>query len=106
MSVYDSAATSLEQWLNSDILPNLESATTTLEWVRKDVVPNLTGVMAGVSGMVVGLLGHAHHDGNQGRIRELENVAAHQADYSNNQRIRTIWAKPGRCPAEPSGSIL
>ena len=56
MSVYNSAATSLEQWLNSDILPNLESATTTLEWVRKDVVPNLTGVMAGVSGMVVGLL--------------------------------------------------
>ena len=56
MSIYNSSAASLEQWLNADILPNLESTTTALEWVRKDVVPNLTGVMAGVSGMVVGFL--------------------------------------------------
>lgn len=56
MSVYNSAAASLEQWLNSDILPNLESATTTLEWLRKDIMPNLTGVVAGVSGAVVGFL--------------------------------------------------
>lgn len=56
MSIYNSSAASLEQWLNSDILPNLESATTTLDWVRKDIVPNLTGVVAGVSGVVVGFL--------------------------------------------------
>lgn len=56
MSIYNSSAASLEQWLNSDILPNLESATTALEWVRKDVMPNLTGVVAGVSGVVVGFL--------------------------------------------------
>lgn len=56
MSIYNSSAASLEQWLNSDILPNLESATTTLEWVRKDILPNLTGVVAGVSGVVVGFL--------------------------------------------------
>lgn len=56
MSIYNSAAASLEQWLNSDILPNLESATTTLEWLRKDIVPNLTGVVAGVSGVLVGFL--------------------------------------------------
>ena len=56
MSIYNSAASSLEQWLNSDILPNLESATTALEWLRKDIMPNLTGVVAGVSGMVVGFL--------------------------------------------------
>ncbi len=56
MSIYNSAASSLEQWLNSDILPNLESATTTLEWLRKDIVPNLTGVVAGVSGVLVGFL--------------------------------------------------
>ena len=56
LPVYTSAAASLEQWLNSDILPNLESITTTLEWVRQDILPNLTGVVAGVSGMVVGLL--------------------------------------------------
>ena len=65
MPVYSSAASSLEQWLNSDILPNLESITTTLEWVRQDILPNLTGVVAGVSGMVVGLLvlGTGHHLG-------------------------------------------
>ena len=56
MSIYNSAASSLEQWLNSDILPNLESATTTLEWLREDIVPHLTGVVAGVSGVLVGFL--------------------------------------------------
>ena len=33
LSVYGSAAVSLEQWLNSDILPNLESVTAALEWL-------------------------------------------------------------------------
>lgn len=56
MSIYNSAATSLEQWLNADILPNLESVSTTFQWVRATVLPNLTGVMAGVSGMLVGFL--------------------------------------------------
>lgn len=56
MSIYNSSTASLEQWLNSDILPNLESATTTLDWIREDIMPNLTGVVAGVSGMVVGFL--------------------------------------------------
>ena len=56
MSIYNSSATSLEQWLNSDILPKLESSSSALDWLRKDVMPNLTGVVAGVSGMVVGLL--------------------------------------------------
>ena len=56
MSMYSSAAISLEQWLNSDILPNLESVATTFQWVRTTVLPNLTGVVAGVSGMVVGFL--------------------------------------------------
>ena len=56
MSIYTSAATSLEQWLNSGILPNLESVSTTFQWVRTTVLPNLTGVVAGVSGMVVGFL--------------------------------------------------
>ena len=56
MSMYNSAASSLEQWLNSDILPNLESMSTTFQWVRTTVMPNLTGVVAGVSGMVVGFL--------------------------------------------------
>lgn len=56
MSVYNSAAASLEQWLNADILPNLESVSTTFEWVRTTIWPNFTGVMAGVSGVVLGFL--------------------------------------------------
>ncbi|MCI8687475.1 MAG: AI-2E family transporter, partial [Lawsonibacter sp.] len=56
MSLYSSAATSLEQWLNSDILPNLESVSTTFQWLRTTIWPNLTGMMAGVSGVVVGFL--------------------------------------------------
>lgn len=56
MSVYDSATASLEQWLNSSVLPNLESVSTAFQWVRTSVLPNLTGVVAGVSGVVVGFL--------------------------------------------------
>lgn len=56
LPVYNSAAESLEQWLNSDILPNLESLSTTFQWVCATILPNLTGVVAGVSGMVVGFL--------------------------------------------------
>lgn len=56
MSIYNSSAASLEQWLNSDILPNLESVSTTFQWVRTTVMPNLTGVVAGVSGILVGFL--------------------------------------------------
>ncbi len=56
MSIYNSSAASLEQWLNSDILPNLESVSTTFQWVRTTVWPNFTGVMAGVSGVLVGFL--------------------------------------------------
>ncbi len=56
ISLYSSAAVSLEQWLNSDVLPNLESVSTTFQWVRTTVMPNLTGVVAEVSSMLMGFL--------------------------------------------------
>ena len=56
LSVYDSTALSLEQWLNSDILPNLESVTATMNWLRTEVIPNITGVVAGVSVALVATL--------------------------------------------------
>ena len=56
VSAYNSAARSLEQWLNSDILPNLESMASTLEWLRAEVLPNLTGVVSGVSSLVISAL--------------------------------------------------
>lgn len=56
MYIYNSAAASLEQWLNANVMPNLESVSTAFQWVRTAVLPNLTGVVAGVSGMLLGFL--------------------------------------------------
>ncbi len=55
MPIYSSAAASLEQWLRSDILPNLESVTSTFGWLRESIWPNLTGMVSNVSAMVVSL---------------------------------------------------
>ena len=52
---YDTAATSLQEWLNYEILPNLESLGTTLQWVRETVLPNITGVVSNVSALVIEL---------------------------------------------------
>lgn len=54
LPVYNSAALSLERWLDSEILPNLESVSTVFQWVRTTIWPNFTGVVAGVSGVVIG----------------------------------------------------
>ena len=56
MPLYTSAAASLEQWLSSDILPNLQSVTTTIGWIRQSILPNLTGVVSNVSALVISLL--------------------------------------------------
>lgn len=56
MPLYTSAATSLEQWLRSEILPNLESVTSTVRWLRESILPNLTGVVSNVSAMVLSFL--------------------------------------------------
>ncbi len=56
MPVLNSAADSLEQWLNSEILPNLESVSAIFQWARTTLWPNFTSVMTGVSGMLVGFL--------------------------------------------------
>jgi len=49
---YNEAAASFQQWLSSDILPNLESATTALSWIRTEVFPSLTGMVVGLSTLV------------------------------------------------------
>lgn len=56
LSGYDSAALSLEQWLNSDILPNLESVSATMDWFHTEVFPNITGVVSGVSAILIATL--------------------------------------------------
>lgn len=52
LPIYNSAALSLQQWLNSDILPNLESVATTLNWIKGSILPNLTGVVFSVSSFI------------------------------------------------------
>ena len=49
---YSEASASLQQWLSSDILPNLESAATAMNWIRTEVFPSLTGMVIGLSTLV------------------------------------------------------
>ena len=56
MPLYNQAALSLEQWLNSDILPNLESITTTMGWLKESIFPNITGVVSNVSAILISTL--------------------------------------------------
>ena len=56
MPYYTSAANSLETWLRTDILPNLESVTSSMRWIKESVLPNVTGVVSNVSAIVIALL--------------------------------------------------
>lgn len=55
MPTLESVTSSLEQWLASDILPNLESVTTTVRWLRESILPNITGMVSSVSALVISL---------------------------------------------------
>ena len=52
---YNSLAQSVEQWLSSNMLPNLESVNSTLDWLRFEILPQLTGVVSSVSSGVIAL---------------------------------------------------
>ena len=56
LPIYNSAATSLQQWLNTDILPNLESVSSTIRWLKESILPNLTGMVSNVSALLFSLL--------------------------------------------------
>lgn len=53
---YNSAALSLEEWLQNDILPNLESVSTVINWAKEVLLPNVSGVVTSVSAGVVAVL--------------------------------------------------
>ena len=55
LSYYRSIGASLNRWLSSDLLPNLESASSTMAWLRSEVLPQLTGVVTSVSAVVMAL---------------------------------------------------
>ena len=41
MPYYNSVAVSVEEWLQSDLLPNLESVNSSLSWFQQEIVPRL-----------------------------------------------------------------
>lgn len=45
---YDSVVLSLEDWINAELLPNLESVTSAVRWFKGEVFPGLTGVVSNV----------------------------------------------------------
>jgi len=53
---YQSAAESLESWLQNDILPNLESVNTLINWAKEVLLPNVSGVVTSVSAGVAAVL--------------------------------------------------
>lgn len=55
ISAYNPAVLTLEDWLNNEIIPNLNSLSTTLEWIRESLLPNITGVISNVSSLVLQL---------------------------------------------------
>ena len=56
LSSYNSAAISVEEWLNREIIPNLHSFSSTLNWIKESLLPNITGVISNVSSAVVAIL--------------------------------------------------
>ena len=56
LSTYNPAALTIEQWLNDEIIPNLNSLSSTLEWVKESLLPNISGVISNVSSLVIQIL--------------------------------------------------
>lgn len=54
---YNSLAASIEEWLQSDLMPNLESVNSTLAWLQAEIFPTLgsmfTGMSAGLLALVI-----------------------------------------------------
>lgn len=56
LPIYDSAATSVQDWIQSDLLPNLESVNSTLNWIETQFWPGFSSVASGVSSMLLDVL--------------------------------------------------
>lgn len=55
LSAYNPAVYTIEDWLNNEIIPNLNSLSAMLEWLKESLLPNITGVISNVSSLVVQL---------------------------------------------------
>ena len=56
LSFYNATAVSFENWLNQEIIPNLNSLTATLQWIKDSLLPNIGGMISNVSSVVVNVL--------------------------------------------------
>jgi len=56
LPVYDSVANSLQEWLQNDLLPNLETANSTLHWIETQFWPSFSSVATGVSSILLTVL--------------------------------------------------
>ena len=56
MPYYNSVAVSVEEWLQSDLLPNLESVNSSLSRFQQEIVPRLTSMFSSVSAVFIALL--------------------------------------------------
>ena len=56
LSAVNPATLTLEDWLNNEIIPNLESLPDTLEWAKTTLLPNITGIVSNVSSLVYQLV--------------------------------------------------
>ena len=52
LSAVNPATLTIEDWLNNEIIPNLNSLSSTLEWAKTSLLPNITGVISNVSSLV------------------------------------------------------
>jgi len=50
---YNSIANSAQEWLQSNLLPNLSSVGAAIDWIRTEILPSLTSMASGVSAAVV-----------------------------------------------------
>ena len=55
-STLNPAALTFEQWLNNELIPNLDSLSSAVEWLKTSLLPNITGVISNVSSLVMDIL--------------------------------------------------
>lgn len=53
LSAYNPVVLAVEDWLNNEIIPNLNSLSSAFGWIRESLLPNITGVLSNVSSVVV-----------------------------------------------------
>jgi len=56
LNYYNSSLQSLQDWLQNDLLPNLESVTSTIAWIKDSILPSLSSVAINLYSSVFAVL--------------------------------------------------